>query len=433
MFNVKVSRRQFLKWLTASAAALGLSQSDLLKLNEALAAGPPPVWNMPAGSLLRVIWVAGAACSGCPTSLLNYLANPNDQDVVLQAVATNGASVGLPPLIPIADIDALYPLGGDGDLDIAEVVLEVVTIEYSQIIMAASGDVSNNYLLQLIQDNVPFVLLLEGTIQTAANGKYCRVMDVPGHIAGVGNSWSDYMEEYVTTEATNGLPLGQPRTDVTMAGASLWLADRANCLAVVAFGTCAAFGGVPAAKGSVTGGKSAWEWLNGINGLNKLVANVPGCPPHPDWFIATVAAAILELDNVIPGNHMLTANLDTSLDHLGRPKNVFKGVGASMFSSDRIFCNDCPRLNSPLRPTTINACQKKAGAPDGQCMLAAGCNGYLNFAANIRADCPTRKWNSFEDHSKNNWCVGNNMPCQGCTDPGFPDKTSPFYKKTKGF
>gem|GEM_PF-6425672 len=35
--NLNITRRQFLQYCTASAAALGLSQTDLLKLGKALA------------------------------------------------------------------------------------------------------------------------------------------------------------------------------------------------------------------------------------------------------------------------------------------------------------------------------------------------------------------------------------------------------------
>ena len=449
MNSIKITRRQFLKWLSASAAVLGLSQTDLLKIKEALAAspvpdplnplGPPPHGlGVNAGTLLRVIWIAGAACSGCPTSLLNYLADPADPDPVLNAIANNALH---PPLIPVnyplVDLNALYP-GQDGaDIDIAEVVLEIITIDYAQIVMAASGDVPNTYLLSLIDSGEPYVLLSEGTIQTAANGKYCRIMDVPRHIAGVGNPWSSYMEEYVTTDATNGVPAGQARTDVTMAGGTLWLAAQPQCLAVIAFGTCATWGGIPAAKGTVTGGKSVWEWLNGGaeyggNDLGKIIVNVPGCPPNPDWFIATAGAAILELNGLLPG--ILLNNIDTALDYKGRPKLTYCSPGNTIYhkeSSNYKFCDSCPRFPTQPGLATIGACQKKAIQPNGLCLQTMGCNGYRTGSAFVRADCPTRMWNNFEDHSKNNWCAWNNMPCQGCTDPGFPDLSSPFYSKDK--
>lgn len=426
MQSIKITRRQFLKWLSASAAALGLSQTDLLKVKEALAAGPGPVpdplmplgptaLNINAGTLGRIIWIAGAACSGCPTSLLNYIADTGDPDPVLNTIANNAI-----PGYPLVDIGNFYPIAGgpDGDIDIGEVVLEIVTIDYSQIVMAASGDLPNNYMRNL-RNAGGYVLMTEGTIQTKSNGKFCRILDMPDDGTIAGGPWDSYMRYY------NDPLLGGNRCEMTMAGATLWLAQ--NAAAVIALGTCASYGGVPAATGSVTGGKGTWEWLK-AKGVNALVVNVPGCPPHPDWFIATAGAALLELNNVIPG--ILLNNLNTSPDYLGRPKNTYTGIYHT--DDSYVFCQDCPRSSTKPGPiqtgtaTSLEACRRKGGQPNGQCMENNGCCGYLAGPKFVRADCPTRKWNT---HT--NWPVGNNFPCNGCTDPGFPDKNSPFFKRTK--
>lgn len=428
MFSIKITRRQFLKWLSASAATIGLSQTDLLKLEKAFAAGPTPDPTMPLGTLARVVWITGQDCGGCATTLLNFLANPADQDPILKAVATT------PIPSYLTDIDALYPLGADGDIDIGEVVLEIVSIEWAYIVMAASGDVANDYLLS-IRDDGGYVLMMDGAIPINNKGKYCQIMDVNGHIpvntALWDKVWPDpisgpFMNRYVDPDLGN-------RTEITMAGGALWLAEKA--VAVVCLGTCNSWGGIPAAKGSVTGAKSGWEWINGMNGMNKIIVNIPGCAPNPDWFVSTVAAAILEIHASIlhtPGYAgyagTLLNNLNTDPDHKGRPKNVYSPI---YNSSTYAFCEDDPRRDLGSATPLLN-CQKNAANPVGRCMKQVGCNGWMVGPAHIRPDCPTRKWNPFEDHSLNNWCVGNNMPCQGCASPGFPDHCSPFYTETKG-
>ena len=431
MASFKITRRQFLKWATASAAVLGLSQTDLLKVEENLEAAMTACTPDFPSTLARVIWITGSDCGGCPTTLLNYLADPNDPDPVLHTIANNAI-----PGFPLFDVETLTPQGADGNIDVAEVVVEVVTVDWHYIVMAASGDPANQHLAAL-RGSGPFVLALDGAIATANNGQYCQVFSIPGDYSG--GIWDPYITVY-----TDPTGVAAKRTDFTCAGAMLWLAASSNCIAVVADGTCASWGGIPAAsaslpaggRGNLTGAKSAWEWINGGaafggNSLNKVLVNIPGCPPNPDWQIATIGAALLELLGVLPG--ILINNLDTSLDHKGRPKLTYMGV----YKHNYIFCNDCPRLSTADGPDDLCAAAKKAPtqadptANLGKCMRNRGCNGYMAGPAHIRPDCPTRMWNKFEDMSKNNWCVGNNTPCQGCASPGFPDYTSPFYKSIK--
>jgi hydrogenase small subunit len=151
--------------------------------------------------------------------------------------------------------------------------------------------------------------------------------------------------------------------------------------------------------------------------------------------VATVAAAILEIYAsilLVPGfacaAGILLNNLNTDADHLGRPKNVWKPI---YHDADYVFCQDDPRRDQGAATPLLN-CQKNAGNETGHCMKQVGCNGWMAGPAHLRPDCPTRMWNKFEDLSKNNWCVGNNMPCQGCASPGFPDWCSPFYDDVKG-
>lgn len=85
--------------------------------------------------------------------------------------------------------------------------------------------------------------------------------------------------------------------------------------AVIAIGTCATWGGVPAARGNVTGamglGALLGEDFRARSGLP--VINVPGCAPSGDAFIEVLSYTLLHLGNIVP--------LD--LDGLGRPRWLY--------------------------------------------------------------------------------------------------------------
>ena len=59
---MQISRRDFLKYCGATAAAVGLSSTELVLLEKALANPDGPT----------VLWMQGAACTGCSMSFLNY-------------------------------------------------------------------------------------------------------------------------------------------------------------------------------------------------------------------------------------------------------------------------------------------------------------------------------------------------------------------------
>ncbi len=164
-----------------------------------------------------------------------------------------------------------------------------------------------------------------------------------------------------------------------------------NAMAVLAVGTCAAFGGIPAATPNPTGCKPVSQILKD-KGINKPLINIPGCPPHPDWFVGTVASILLY---GLPKAEDLDDNL--------RPL-AFYG---------KLIHENCPR----------RACfdegkfAKKPG--DEGCLYELGCKGPITYA-----DCPLRQWND-----GTNWCIRVGAPCNGCTQPEFPDLVSPFYEK----
>jgi hydrogenase small subunit len=165
-----------------------------------------------------------------------------------------------------------------------------------------------------------------------------------------------------------------------------------NALAVVALGTCASFGGIPAAAPDPTGAGSIGACLK-EQGIETPVVAIPGCPPHPDWFVGTlVATALYGLEAVA-----------ADLDELARP---------------RTYYGKCVHETCPRRADFDAARFARAFGQPG-CLYELGCKGPVTFA-----DCPTRMWNSGI-----NWCVGAGSPCHGCVEPDFPDRLSPLYEK----
>jgi hydrogenase small subunit len=62
---MKITRRDFLKLCGLSAAAIGLSSTDLVRLEDLLASPEGPT----------VIWLQGSACTGCSVSFLNRISD----------------------------------------------------------------------------------------------------------------------------------------------------------------------------------------------------------------------------------------------------------------------------------------------------------------------------------------------------------------------
>jgi len=166
--------------------------------------------------------------------------------------------------------------------------------------------------------------------------------------------------------------------------------------AILAAGTCAAFGGVSAAARSVTdarglgfAGSSRFKGIMSELGLKKDFVNVPGCPAHPDWLLLTLA-------DLISGRPIET-------DDYRRPTAFF---GEPVHTS-------CPRRG-----------YYDTGARDdafagGRCLYNVGCKGPLGFA-----DCAARRWNG-----GTSLCPMAGGPCIACTEPGFPDAFSPFFAR----
>ncbi|MCX5998656.1 MAG: hydrogenase small subunit [Chloroflexi bacterium] len=237
-----------------------------------------------------------------------------------------------------------------------------ISLRHHATIMAGEGDMAMQAIKDTVNSNPGgYVLVVDGAISTKDNGVYCEI----GEENGVGVTALEHVKN-----------LGK------------------NAMAVIALGTCAAYGGIPAATPNTTGCVDVTDVFRNA-AITTPVINVPGCPPHPDWFVGTVATILLSgLDAV-------------KLDQDGRPLD---------FYGKRVHDN-CPREGY------FSLLQFSKKFSDPYCMYELGCKGPLTFA-----DCPKRLWNS-----GNNWCVGANSLCTGCVEDGYPDKFTPFKRKADTF
>jgi hydrogenase small subunit len=234
-----------------------------------------------------------------------------------------------------------------------------LNLKFQATVMAGEGDAVIHVLEDTAKTNKNgYVLVVEGAIPTKDDGAYGSL--------GEKNDKPVPMAERVEALAR-------------------------DALAIVALGTCATFGGIAAGKPNPGGYVGVDKFLKSQK-INKPLVNIPGCPPHPDWFIGTVASVLL-----------LGLPKPEELDELKRPKVFYAGL----------VHENCPRRAY----FDEGKFAKKFGEPG--CLNELGCKGPVTHA-----DCPIRLWN----HGTN-WCIGAGSPCIGCCEPGFPDLVAPVYQK----
>jgi [NiFe] hydrogenase small subunit len=208
-----VSRRDFMKFCTALTATMGLSATWVPKVAEVFAA---PAQRPP------VVWLHFAECTGCSEAVLR----------------------------------TMYPW-------IDTLLLEIISMEYHETIMAAAGQQAEDTLSAAVKKyNGKFICVVEGAVATKYNGAYGKI---------------------------GGRTFLEIANDVCKKAA-----------ATIAIGACATFGGVQAAAPNPGGYKGVGEAI----GIKTV--NIAGCPPNPINFIGTVV------------NYLLLGKLP-ELDSLGRP------------------------------------------------------------------------------------------------------------------
>lgn len=292
--------------------------------------------------VVHAFWIAGGSCDGCSIAAVG--ASSPSVENLLSGTIPGAAKVVLhhPVLAVNAGEEFMKPFR-----------------------LAAMGELG-----------APFVVLCEGSIMDESLAALTG-----GYWAGLGADKDE-----------NGDPQPIP--------SSRWITRMSeHAAAVIAVGTCATWGGVPAAANNPTNAASVMDLLGedyrSILGLP--VINIPGCAPQGDNITETIAAVLLFLNGLAPL---------PEFDELGRPQWLFE---------DTVH-QTCTRAGWYEEGTFA----EEFG--DKECLVEIGCWGPV-------VQCNINKRGALNHVGG---CMNVGAPCIGCTMPGFPDAFAPFYKMPPG-
>ena len=198
---------------------------------------------------------------------------------------------------------------------VADVLLDALSLDYSQTLQAAAGFQAEKCLQDTIK-NYPgqYILLVEGAVPTKDAGVYCMI---------AGRSAEQILQEAAKDAA-----------------------------AIIAWGSCASNGCIQAAKPNPTGATPIHKLVD------KPVINVPGCPPIADVMTGVVT-------------HFLVFGHVPELDSLGRPREFYSrrvhdtcyrrpyydaGLFVEHFDDDKARRGYCLYKMGCRGPVTYNAC-----------------------------------------------------------------------------
>ena len=240
---------------------------------------------------------------------------------------------------------------------VAEIVLDTLSIDYHETIMAAAGKQAEDALKKTVQDHKgKYIAVVEGSIPTGENGAYCCVggraaIDIAREVCG-------------------------------------------SAMATIAIGTCAAYGGLPAASPNPTGALGVADAVPGV----KNLINLSACPANVENLTALIV-------------YFLTFGSWPPLDRYRRPLYAY---GKSIHDS-------CERRAHYDAGQYVEIWGDEAHRT-GYCLYKMGCKGPVTFQ-----NCPVVRWNG-----GTNWPIGCGHPCIGCAEPDFWDRMTPFYQHLTG-
>jgi len=292
-----VNRREFLKWASATTAMLMLPASFTPLVAEAAT-----LMNR-----VPVIWIELQDCAGNSEALLR----------------------------------------SDGP-KIDEIVLDIISLEFHETLMAPSGFQAEKQLEDAVETfKGKYLLFVEGSIPMGIDGYF-------GTIGPKAETFVDHLQRLAKDAA-----------------------------AIVAVGSCATFGGIPAAAPNPTDAKGVMDVVRG-----KPIINIPACPANPSNMVGVLL------------HYILTGNIP-ELDSLLRPKFAF---------GYRIHDN-CERRAHFDAGEFVEEWGDE-GAKNNFCLYKVGCKGPMTFN-----NCSIIRYNEGV-----NWPVGVGRGCIGCSEPDFWDK-----------
>jgi hydrogenase small subunit len=222
-----------------------------------------------------------------------------------------------------------------------ELILDLISLDYHEALMVPSGHLAEDARQKAMKENAgKFILVTEGATPLKDGGIYCKIG---------GRTALEILEEAAE-----------------MAGA------------IIAIGSCASFGGIPAADPNPTGATGTPMVLKG-----KTVVTIPGCPANPYNFLGTAL-------------QYATFGTLPELDELGRPKWAY----------GRTIHEHCPR-RAHFDAGRFVLQFGDEGHRQGWCLYKMGCKGPATHA-----NCSVMHFGEVVDA----WPIGLGHPCFGCTE-----------------
>jgi hydrogenase small subunit len=232
---------------------------------------------------------------------------------------------------------------------------EMLTLEYSAFLSSASGAGLEQHRNKIMNDHAgQYLVIAEGAVSLETKGCYCTV---------------------------GGIPYATLLKQVTKQSA-----------AIVAVGTCAAWGGIQAAAPNPTHSVAIDQIIT-----DKPIIKIPGCPPIPE--VLTNVIMYYTLFGKLP-----------SLDNLRRPIQFY---GSKIHDT----CCRKPFFEADQYAEQYDDDACKAG----WCLYKLGCRGPETFNS-----CASMGW--WQGMS---FPIKSGSPCIGCSAQNFWDN-QPFIKPIYG-